>query len=58
MSFKMIYPPKEAYVFSTPLANPFPSRHPDYVERTFAGKKRDEIDFGECIEEDDTETDD
>ena len=54
----MIYPPKEAYVFSTPLANPFPSRHPDYVERTFAGKKRDEIDFGECIEEDDTETDD
>lgn len=47
----MTYPPKGAYVFSTPLANPFPSRHPDYVERKFAGKKRDEIDFDEKEDE-------
>ena len=43
--YKMNYPPKEAYVFTTPLKYSFPWQHPDYKEFKFAGKKRDEIDF-------------
>jgi hypothetical protein len=32
--YKDIYPSKEAYVFSTPLKNPFPWLNPAYKERT------------------------